>query len=152
VLDHDGGPELRLRDLRDEPRRHVGRAARPERHDELDGAAWVVLRLHGADAGESGQRTDAQRSSQVRDHASPSTPQKPSRFITRSSVTRSRSGSSEASWKCGRQAGAAITSPRFQSKRSPSIVVAPLPRTTAKMLLAVVRWVAVRFPAASRIM
>ena len=60
--------------------------------------------------------------------------------------------SSEDSWKCGRQAGAAITSPRFQAKRSPSMVVVPAPRATAKMVLAVVRCVAVRVPGASRIM
>ncbi len=51
--------------------------------------------------------------------------------ITGSSVTRSISASSAASWKCGRQAGAAITSPRLHSKRSPSTVVAPLPLTMA---------------------
>ena len=60
-----------------------------------------------------------------------STRWKPSRCITGSSVTRSRSASSAASWKCGRQAGAAMTSPRLHSKRSPSTVVAPVPFTTA---------------------
>src|SRR5579862_690299 len=60
-----------------------------------------------------------------------STRRNPSRSITGSSVTRSTSASSVASWKCGRHAGAAITSPRRHSKRSPSTVVAPLPLTMA---------------------
>src|ERR1700685_1262911 len=45
-----------------------------------------------------------------------------------------------------------MTSPRRHSKRSPSMVVAPLPFTAAYILLAVVRYGAVLIFGASRIM
>src|SRR5216684_642178 len=70
--------------------------------------------------------------------AASSSRHQPKRCITGSSVTRNSMASSVASCQCGRQAGAAMTSPRRHSNRSPSTVDAPSPCTTAKILLAVV--------------
>src|SRR5262245_33594518 len=62
IFDHHGLTKAQLQPLRDQPCSGVGRSARRERHDELDGLEWVGLSM-----GEAGR---ADRHSRRHDDAS----------------------------------------------------------------------------------